>query len=126
MTEDSVSGVTHIRAAADRRVDDVWIVDLEGSRNLDEEASLINRVNAIIRSGGRKLILNAGRLSSVDSTGLGELARAHQLVHENDGRALLVNVSARLHRYLETTSLIAFFDLAPTEAAALVTLAGDD
>jgi anti-anti-sigma factor len=117
--------VNHIRAAA-RRVEDVWIVDLQDTGKVDDEASLINQVNAIIRSGGRKLILNAERLSSVDSTGLGELARAHQLVQEHGGRALLVNVGARLHRYLSTTSLMTFFELAPTETAALLTFAGGE
>jgi anti-anti-sigma regulatory factor len=59
----------------------------------------------------------------VDSATLAELVRANQIVGEDNGRVVLVNMGARLCRHLGTTGLLTYFELAVSEAAALSLLA---
>jgi anti-anti-sigma factor len=88
-----------------------------------DTASLIDRIETLVRSGAANFVLDVQLLSSVDSATLGELVRAQEIVRAHHGRVVLVKVGARLRRYLATTGLLRYFELAVSEAAALSLLA---
>ena len=69
-----------------RQVDGVTIVDLSGSITLDEGSAVLRKtVKGLSNQGSRKILLNLGGVTGMDSTGIGELVSAYTSVR-NAGR----------------------------------------
>lgn len=58
-----------------RQVDEVTIVDLSGELKLGEGSSAVrNTVKDLLGKGEKKILLNLGNISYIDSSGIGEQA----------------------------------------------------
>jgi len=104
----------------ERRVGDVVILDLGGRLTLtDGSTRLKDKINSVVMEGGRKILINLGDVTYIDSSGLGELVSAFTGVKRHEGRLKLFNVGGRSKDLLVMTKLIMVFDTFDSEADAL-------
>lgn len=100
----------------ERAVDDVCILDLDGRISAGEAADQFRVAVASLVDGGRtRIVLNMARVPQVDSTGLGELVRAHAAAVRKGGTVRLLGVTKRVHDLLAITRLLTVFQIYDTE-----------
>ena len=109
---------------SERQVGDVTVLDLSGKLTLTDSAGrLKDKVNSLIFQGNKKVILNLGELSYMDSSGLGEIVACHTTVSRGGGQIKLANIGGRIKDLLVMTKLLTVFDCYDTEQEALASLA---
>jgi anti-sigma B factor antagonist len=105
---------------SERTSGDVAIVSLNGKLNLGEATQrLHDKVNSLIQQGRKKIVLNLGDVSAVDSGGLGELVRTLTTMQKHGGTLKVASLPKRVHDLLVMTRLVTVFDTFEDEAAAL-------
>ena len=103
-----------------RKVGDVQIVDWKGKITLGEETMAIrNTVRDIVKSGGKKLVLNLGEVNYIDSSGVGELVSTYTTVTNAGGQLKLLNLTKKIHELLAITKLLTVFQVFENEPAVL-------
>lgn len=107
--------------ASTRQAGDVVIVDLSGQIKLGE-GSLVLRdtVKDLLAKGQKKILLNLGDVSYIDSAGVGELVSAFTSVRNQGGEMKLLHLTKKVHDILQITKLYTVFDVLDDERAALV------
>ena len=104
----------------ERKVGDVTILDMKGKMTLGDGDELLRaKVNAIIQSGAKKIVLNLGDVPYIDSAGLGEVVRTYTTVSRQGGALKLLNLTKRIQDLLAITKLLTVFDTYDTEADAV-------
>ena len=103
-----------------RQSGDVSILDISGRITLGEGASTLrNAVRAMAGEGHKKLLLNLGDVSYIDSSGLGVLVSAFATFANLGGHLKLVHVMSRVKDLLLITKLYAVFEIFDDEGTAL-------
>jgi len=105
----------------ERVVQDVVIVKITGEITLKKrgDAMLHDAVRSLIGRGHKKVLIDLGAVSYVDSAGLGELVQAHSITRNGGGSLRLFNPTKRLHDLLVVTDLVKLFQNYDDEAQAL-------
>lgn len=103
-----------------RTVDDVTIVDVHG-RITSAEGNVMLRgvVSGLLNSNALKILLNLQEVDYVDSSGLGELVRAHTSARNRGGQLKLVNLQQRVRDLMRITMVHSALDIQPDEATAI-------
>jgi anti-sigma B factor antagonist len=109
----------------ERKLNDVTVLDLEGSLALEDNAQFRKRFTAIIDAGARKLIVNMARVKHMDSSGMGELISCYTTLQRVSGRIKLLHLSDRLKYLLVITKLTSVFETFDSEPAAVASFARD-
>ena len=106
---------------SERKSGDVVIVDVSGRITLADggDTVLKDKVRSLVQQGHKKLLLNLGDVSYVDSAGLGELVQSYATVNKNGGTLKLLNVTKRIKDLLSITKLLTVFDTFDNEAEAV-------
>jgi len=106
---------------SERTVGDVVIVDVSGKITLGEGGDVVlkDKMRSLIQQGNKKLLLNLGDVSYVDSAGLGEIVQAYATVNKDGGKLKLLNITKRLKDLLSITKLLTVFDTFDNEAEAV-------
>jgi anti-sigma B factor antagonist len=108
-----------------RKVATVAIVDIRGRITFGEgNVMLRDKVLELLDSGHLRIVLNLREVQFVDSSGLGELVKAHVTVRNRGGQLRLVNLSTPVSNLLQLTRLSTVFEIAPDEESAVRSLAG--
>jgi anti-sigma B factor antagonist len=103
-----------------RQVDGVTIVDLSGRITLGEgSVTLKDTVHDLLSKGLKRILLNLGAVTYIDSSGIGALVSALTTAKNQGGELKLLNVTKRVHDLLQITKLHALFDVKNDEAAAV-------
>ena len=103
-----------------RQVDGITIVDLSGRITLGEGSVLLrDLVRDLVTKGQRKILLNLGDVTYIDSSGIGELVSAFTTVRNQGGELKLLNLTKKVHDLLQITKLYTVFDVKDDEAAAV-------
>lgn|SRR6476469_3738422 len=103
-----------------RRVGDVAVVDLEGRITLGESTGLLREnFRQLLAQGTKKIVLNLGDVSYVDSAGLGELVGVYTTAKNQGGGVKLLNLQKRLNDLLQVTKLHTVFDSYDDEEKAV-------
>ena len=103
-----------------RQVDGITIVDLSGRITLGEGSVLLRDVvRDLVTKGQRKILLNLGDVTYIDSSGIGELVSAFTTVRNQGGELKLLNLTKKVHDLLQITKLYTVFDVKDDEAAAV-------
>ena len=90
----------------EQRIDDVIILDLQGSLMGGPEAvSLNEKINRFLDENSLKLILDLASIEKVNSSGLGILIKALTTFKSNGGELKLANVREPLMKLLVITKL---------------------
>jgi anti-sigma B factor antagonist len=101
-------------------VDGVVIIDLSGRITLGEGAVVLrDTVKEISSRGEKKILLNLGDVTYIDSSGIGELVSAFTSVKNAGGELKLLNLTKKVHDQLQITKLYTVFDVQDSEASAL-------
>jgi anti-sigma B factor antagonist len=106
---------------SERAVGDVVIVDVSGKITLGDggDAILKDKMRSLIQQGQKKVLLNLGEVSYVDSAGLGEIVQAYAAVTKSGGALKLMNTTKRIKDLLSITKLLTVFDTYDSEAEAV-------
>ena len=105
---------------AERTVSDVTVLDLRGKMTLGEGDELLkDRINNLLSSGRKKLVLNLEGVPYIDSAGLGEIVRTYTTVSRQGGSLKLLNLTKRIEDLLSITKLLTVFDTFESEADAI-------
>jgi len=106
--------------ASSRKVDGVTIVDLSGRITLGEGSVVLrDTVKELSTQGNKKILLNLGDVTYIDSSGIGELVSAYTSVRNAGGELKLLNLTKKVHDLLQITKLYTVFDISDEEASAI-------
>ena len=106
--------------ASSRKVDGVTIVDLSGRITLGEGSVVLrDTVKELSTQGNKKILLNLGDVTYIDSSGIGELVSAFTSVRNAGGDLKLLNLTKKVHDLLQITKLYTVFDISDDEASAI-------
>jgi anti-sigma B factor antagonist len=103
-----------------RQVGDVTVVDAVGRITLGEGASTFrDTVRELAAGGHKKMLLNLGEVSYIDSSGIGEMVSGFTTVANQGGQLKLLNLTKRVKDLLQITKLYTVFEVFDDEAAAI-------
>ncbi|MFB3814365.1 MAG: STAS domain-containing protein [Terriglobales bacterium] len=103
-----------------RQVNGVTIVDLSGRITLGEGSVILkDTVRDLVSKGQKRILLNLGDVTYIDSSGIGELVSAYTTVKNQGGELKLLNLTKKVHDLLQITKLYTVFDVKDDEAAAV-------
>ena len=103
-----------------RQSGDVTIIDLSGKITIGEgSVQLRETVRKALDEGKKKIILNLGDVSYVDSSGIGELVSSYTTTSNNGGHLKLLNLTKKIQDLLMITKLLTVFETFDSEAAAV-------
>mgnify|MGYP003575993425 FL=1 len=104
---------------------DVTVIRITGDITLNQGGDVLlkDKVQSLLQQGHRKLVLDLGNVSYVDSAGLGQLVQIHATAKSNGGSLRLVNVTKRVKDLLVVTKLVTIFDSYDSEAEAVASFA---
>jgi len=99
---------------------DVTIIDLSGKITIGAgDIALRNGVQDVINSGATKLLINLHEVTTIDSSGVGELVSAYTTATNRGVRLKLVNLPDKVSDILQVTQLITVFDTYDSEDEAV-------
>ena len=103
-----------------RQVGDVTVIDAAGRITLGEGASAFrDMIRDLAAKGNKKLLLNLGDVSYIDSSGIGEMVSGFTTVTNNGGQLKLVGLSKRVKDLLQITKLYTVFEAFDEEPEAV-------
>jgi anti-sigma B factor antagonist len=106
--------------ASTRQVDGITIVDLSGRITLGEGSVVLrDTIKDLLSKGQKKILLNLGDVSYIDSSGIGELVSAFTSVRNQGGELKLLHLTKKVHDLLQITKLYTVFDVKDDEAGAI-------
>ena len=106
--------------ATNRQVDGVAVVDMNGRITLGEGSVVLrDTIRDLIGKGNKKILLNLGDVTYIDSSGIGELVSAFTAVRREGGELKLLNLTKKVHDLLQITKLYTVFDIKDDEATAI-------
>jgi len=106
--------------ATNRQVEGVAVVDMSGRITLGEGSVVLrDTIRDLIGKGNKKILLNLGDVTYIDSSGIGELVSAFTAVRREGGELKLLNLTKKVHDLLQITKLYTVFDIKDDEATAI-------
>ena len=103
-----------------RQVGDVSVVDVAGRITLGEGSSALrDLLREMVGKGDKKILLNLGEVSYIDSSGIGELVSGFTTVTNSGGQLKLLDLNKRVKDLLQITKLYTVFDVHEDEAGAV-------
>jgi anti-sigma B factor antagonist len=103
-----------------REVSGVMVVDLSGRITLGEASGkLRDTVRDLLSKGNKKILLNLGDVTYIDSSGLGELVSSYTTAANQGAKVKLLNVQKKVDDLLQITKLYTVFDSFTDESKAV-------
>ena len=103
-----------------RKRDDVTIIDVKGKVTIGAgDLELRNAIHQAVNDGSKKVVVNLGGVSTIDSSGVGELVSSYTTVTNRGAKLKLVNLPPKVQDVLTITQLITVFDVFDTEDEAV-------
>ena len=101
------------------------VVDVSGKITLGDggDVALRDKMRSLIQQDHKKVLLNLGEVSYVDSAGLGEIVQSYATVTKNGGKLKLLHLPPKISDVLTVTQLITVFDVYESEAEAVASFA---
>lgn len=108
-----------------RQLGNVTVLEISGRITLGEGNIVLRElVRDLSEKGAKAIVLNLGDVQYIDSSGIGELVKAHATMRNQGGQLKLANLNKRVHDLLEMTRLSAVFDIQKDEASAIKSFTG--
>lgn len=103
-----------------RTVDDVEIITLQGKITIGAgDTQLREVITNAVNAGRTKILLDLGAVTTIDSSGIGELVSSYTTVTNRGGKLKLLHLPAKLNELLHITQLITVFEVYDNEAEAI-------
>jgi anti-sigma B factor antagonist len=104
----------------ERQAGDVTILDLSGKITIGEgSVQLREAVRKLLEEGKKKILLNLGDVSYVDSSGIGELVSSYTTTNNQGGQLKLLNLTKKIQDLLMITKLLTVFQTFDNEQEAV-------
>lgn len=98
----------------------VVILAPEGKITLgDGDQELGEAVRQALEKGARKILIDFGKVGTLDSSGLGELVGCYTSIKHRQGELRICGLNSRIFSLMQMTSLHSVFEVRDTEAEAL-------
>jgi anti-sigma B factor antagonist len=106
--------------ATSRNVEGVEIISLQGKITIGAGDSQLREVitNAV-NNGKTKILLDMSQVTTIDSSGIGELVGSYTTVTNRGGKLKLLHLPAKLNELLHVTQLITVFEVHESEQEAI-------
>ncbi|MFC1574951.1 STAS domain-containing protein [Gemmatimonadota bacterium] len=101
------------------KVNDVFVVDVEGQLIVGNRQELKQKVLEELEKGERKFVVDFEKTGYIDSSGLGVLVSLSKKIREKGGDLRLANLNEDLRTLFELTKLDTLFQIADSREAAL-------
>lgn len=113
-------GSAKMQAGVRRAAAGVTAVDVRG-RIVVGEGNLLLRetIKRLVDEGNKKVVLVMTEVEHIDSSGIGELVRAHTLIRNCNGQMKIAGPSPKVSEMLQMTMLYKVFDVHPNELSAV-------
>ena len=103
-----------------RQREGVHILDVEGKITIGRgDVALRDAVHQELANGAKKMRINLQEVSTIDSSGVGELVSAYTTVTHRGGKLKLVNLPPKVNDILQITQLITVFETYSDEDEAV-------
>ena len=103
-----------------REREGIQILDIEGKITIGKgDVVLREAVHEQIGKGVSKMLINLANVSTIDSSGVGELVSAYTTVTNRGGKLKLVKIPAKVNDILQITQLITVFETFDSEEEAV-------
>ena len=103
-----------------RAVDGVVVLDLVGKIRIGEGNLDLHRTfRALVEQNETRILLNLAEVSSIDSSGLGELVAGYTTLEKNGGELKLLKLTDRVAELMSITKLLTVFEVFENETAAI-------
>ena len=103
-----------------RQAGDVTILDLKGKITIGSgDVALRQAIQEVMGGGANKVLINMADVSTIDSSGIGELVSAYTTATNRGARLKLINLPAKVTDILTITQLITVFDVYDSEAEGI-------
>src|SRR5713226_7847777 len=100
-----------------RQVADVSVVDVAGRVTLEiGSAALGNTLRDMVSKSHKKILINLGQVSYLDSSAIGELVAGFTTVAKQGGQLKLLGLTKRVRHLLLITKQYTIFDVHDDEA----------
>lgn len=104
----------------ERSEGDVTVLDLSGRITIgDGSVQLREAVRKLLDNDRKRILLNLGDVSYVDSSGIGELVSSYTTTNNKGGELKLLNLTKKIQDLLMITKLLTVFETFETEGEAL-------
>ena len=106
-----------------RDVKDLRIIKLKGKISIGSgDVKIRQLVDQALAEGKKKIVLDLSEVSSVDSSGIGEMVSCYTTVTKRGGTLGLLHLSPKINDILQVTQLITVFNVYDSEEEALAAL----
>jgi anti-sigma B factor antagonist len=103
-----------------RQSEGVTILDLKGKITIGVgDVALAQAVQEAMKAGAEQLLVNLKGVSTIDSSGIGELMHAYTTVKNRGGELKLLHLPPKVADILQITQLITVFEVYDDEAEAV-------
>ena len=103
-----------------RQREGVTILDLKGKITIGVgDVALREAIQQALQAGATKILVNLGEVSTIDSSGVGELVSAYTTVTNRGGRLKLLHLPPKVADILQITQLITVFEVFDDEDEAV-------
>jgi anti-sigma B factor antagonist len=107
-----------------RTVGDVHILDCSGKITLGEETIAVrNTIRNILKTGGKKIVLNLANVNYIDNLGAGELASTYTTVVNQGAELKLLCLTKKIREILAITRLVTVFQVYGSETETIASFA---
>ena len=87
------------------------------------DVALRQAVHEALEAGARNILIDLGGVSTMDSSGVGELVSAYTTVTNRDGKLKLANLPSKVADILQITQLITVFEVYESVGEAVASFA---
>jgi anti-sigma B factor antagonist len=103
----------------------VTVLELSGRVTLGEESNqLRTKIKELLAQGKKRLVLDLGNVSYIDSAGLGTLVAGYTSSQSQGAAMKLANLTRRFREQLNITKLVTVFDVYDSESEAIESFIG--
>jgi anti-sigma B factor antagonist len=96
----------------EKEISGVTVVELSGRVTLgDESNQLRTKIKAILAEGKKRLVMDLGNVSYIDSAGLGTLVAGYTSSQNQGAGMKLANLTKRFREQLNITKLVTVFEV---------------
>ena len=98
----------------------VTVLEISGRVTLgDESNELRTKIKDLLAQGKKRLVLDLGNISYIDSAGLGTLVAGYTSAQSQGASMKLANLTKRFREQLNITKLVTVFDVYDSVEAAV-------
>lgn len=109
-----------------RKIDDVVVVDFEGSLVVGVADGVISTVvEQLLADGFTNILINLSKVDYIDSSGLGDLVQSQKMTQRLGGRMKLLSPQDRVRRTLHISNLLPLFEVFDEEQLAVDAFRGE-